>query len=187
MNRNKRWRNIMLVGIGLLALLFMFSGKSLLPPSFTASPEVKKYAQNTLVVLDDAGLEQILAKNAGKPTLLFVYASWCPYCKKQFPMLKALQARYPQEQLAIEYIALDKDAYDLSRFLMDTYPQLPFTPYHVTVDTHPVFDAALENYGFTPDGAIPHLLLFNGKKQPVKEFKGLTPIADLREAIQPLL
>jgi thiol-disulfide isomerase/thioredoxin len=184
MERNTRWRNIMLVIIGLFALVFALGGKTLLPSSVTASPEVKNYAQSTLVELDGTGTDALLSQHSGKPALLFVYASWCPYCKKQFAMLKALQSRYASDQLAISYIALDEDAYDLSRFLMDNYPQLPFTPYHVSPANRESFSTTLIGHGFTPDGAIPHLLLFAPSGKPVKEFKGLTPIPELLDAVQ---
>lgn len=184
MKLDRRLRNLMLAGFGGLALLLVLGGGNLFPASLTASPEVKKFAETSLVSLDDAGLEKILSENTGKPTLLFVYASWCPYCKQQFTTLNALQTGYPQEQLTIVYSALDKDVYGLSQFLMERYPQQPFTPYHVPAPAREAFDTKLTSYGFTPDGGIPHLFLFDAKGKPLQEFKGLTPLRDLQEALE---
>lgn len=186
MERKSTLRNIALVGVGIVALFFAFAGISMLPSSLTASPEVKKYAENTLVELDGESLVATIDQGAGSPNLLFMYASWCPYCKKQFVMLKALKARFGDD-LHITYVSVDKDAYDLSRFMMDTYPKQPFTPYHAAPKNRESFDAALQRYGFAPSGSIPHLILFDAKGKSVREFKGLTPIPQLLESIKPLM
>jgi thiol-disulfide isomerase/thioredoxin len=36
---------------------------------------------------------------AGKPAVLAIWASWCPHCQKELPILAAAQAKYPGVQL----------------------------------------------------------------------------------------
>lgn len=36
---------------------------------------------------------------AGKPVVLAIWASWCPHCQKELPILASTQAKYPGVQL----------------------------------------------------------------------------------------
>ena len=36
---------------------------------------------------------------AGKPSVLIIWASWCPHCQKELPILASTQAKYPGVQL----------------------------------------------------------------------------------------
>lgn len=182
MERNRALRNILLAGIGLIALFLIMGAPEML--GFGPRPEVKAYAERQIAPLDGPSAKRLLATHRGSPTLFFAYASWCPYCKEQAKMLRALQTRYP-DGLKILYISLDDDVYKLGEYLMATYPDKPFTPYHVAMgEDRASFDAAVQELGFTPDGAIPHLMLFDAEGKTAGEFKGLTQIPVLLDAVK---
>lgn len=183
MERKRRLRNVVLAIIGVVALVTIIGGVRLGPSGWDVAPEIKTYADTKLVRLDAEKLRAIIQQNSGKPTLFFVYASWCPYCKKQFPIIQAIQARYPEEKLGVAFISIDSDPYELSKFLMGTFPEGRFTPYHIPDATRQEVDHALAQYGFTPEGAVPHLMVLDGEGKAAGEFKGLTSVATLRQPI----
>lgn len=183
MERKRRLRNVVLAIIGIVALITIIGGIRLGPSGWDVAPEVRTYADTKLVELNAEKLRAIIQQNSGKPTLLFIYASWCPYCKKQFPIVQAIQARYPAEKLGVAFISIDGDPYELSAFLMETYSEAPFTPYHVSDANRPEVDEVLAQYGFAPEGAVPHLMILDGQGKAAGEFKGLTSVAILRKPI----
>lgn len=184
MERNDKIRNLVLVIIGMFALFLAFGGTGMIRSAgFGVSPEVKTYAERTLVPMDSTHFRELVAANKGKPMLMFVYASWCPWCKKQFPMIKALQMRFGDD-VHFAYVSIDDDSYALSRFLMKEYPKPEFTPYHVSEASRSDFYGALAAHGFTHSGSIPYLILTTKDGGRAAEFRGLTEIPVLRDAIK---
>jgi thiol-disulfide isomerase/thioredoxin len=175
MERNNTLRNFVLAGLALFAFFIVMGNVQIMPAPAAATPETTLFVENSLVELDGDGLRRIVED--GKPTLLFVYASWCPYCKQQFDVLEQMTS----PELAITYASLDEDAHALSAYLIARYPDMPFTPY--LVRNRYSFDAALDAYGFNADGGIPHLMVFDANGKPVQEFKGLTSEQKLRAAL----
>ena len=61
-----------------------------------------------------------LAPLRGRVVYLDFWASWCTPCRRSFPWMNALQARYGKDGLAIVAINVDKRRDDATRFLRDT-------------------------------------------------------------------
>src|SRR5690348_7743592 len=61
-----------------------------------------------------------LAPLRGRVVYLDFWASWCTPCRRSFPWMNALQARYGQEGLSIVGVNVDKRREDAQRFLRDT-------------------------------------------------------------------
>lgn len=184
MERNDKIRNLVLVIIGMFALFLAFGGMGMVRSAgFGVSPEVQSYAEHTLVPMDSTHFRELAAAAKGKPLLMFVYASWCPWCKKQFPMIKALQLRFGDD-LHVAYVSIDDDAYALSRFLLEKQPTQEFTPYHVAQEQQSDFYGALADYGFTHSGSIPYVILLDKNGERAAEFRGLTEIPVLLPAIK---
>ena len=57
----------------------------------------------------------------GKVVVLDFWASWCVPCKRSFPWLNAMHARYGKEGLVIIGVNVDKDANEAKAFL-EEYP-----------------------------------------------------------------
>ena len=61
-----------------------------------------------------------LAPLRGRVVYVDFWASWCTPCRRSFPWMNALQARYGRDGLAIVGINVDKRRDDAQRFLRDT-------------------------------------------------------------------
>src|SRR5512143_45454 len=61
----------------------------------------------------------------GKVVYVDFWASWCGPCRRSFPWMNGLQARYADEGLAIVAIDVDKRQEDALRFLLDTPASFP--------------------------------------------------------------
>lgn len=61
-----------------------------------------------------------LAQLRGRVVYVDFWASWCGPCRRSFPWMNALKARYGKDGLAIVGINVDKRREDAERFLRDT-------------------------------------------------------------------
>ena len=176
MKRNKTLRNFALA-IGFIVVWFAVVdfAKQHQRTSVSATPETTRYAHETLVPMDGDTLASLIGQ--GKPTVLFLYASWCPYCKQQFGILDSIK----RDDVTFIYASLDESVHALSAFLMQRFPQLPFTPYHVSGRYS--FDSLLKQRGFSPDGGVPHLMVFDKEGNRAAEFLGRTPAEDITRAL----
>jgi len=70
-----------------------------------------------IVLTDLAGRRQTLSKLQGKAVLLSFWASWCPPCRTEVPLLHALQQQAPGDSFHVVPVSLDRDARTARRFL----------------------------------------------------------------------
>ena len=61
-----------------------------------------------------------LAPLRGRVVYVDFWASWCTPCRRSFPWMNAMQARYAKDGLVIVGVNVDKRAADADRFLRDT-------------------------------------------------------------------
>jgi thiol-disulfide isomerase/thioredoxin len=69
---------------------------------------------------DAAGATVSLAPLRGRVVYVDFWASWCAPCRRSFPWMNALQARYGKDGLSIVGINVDKRREDAEHFLRDT-------------------------------------------------------------------
>lgn len=75
-----------------------------------------------LAWLPAASAEQFdVEQYAGKVVVLDFWASWCVPCRRSFPWLNAMQAKFADRGLVIVGVNLDMERADAERFLED-YP-----------------------------------------------------------------
>jgi cytochrome c biogenesis protein CcmG/thiol:disulfide interchange protein DsbE len=68
---------------------------------------------------DKTGSEVSFAALRGRVVYVDFWASWCGPCRRSFPWMNAMQARYGNDGLAIVGINVDKRRDDAERFLRD--------------------------------------------------------------------
>lgn len=78
-------------------------------PKPLLSPPIRDGAGNTLVLEDFAG----------KVVLLNVWATWCPPCREEMPMLDQLQARLGGPDFLVLALCIDEDGIDRGRRFYD--------------------------------------------------------------------
>lgn len=187
MNWKRIIRNTMLVLVGLVGLLLTFEILSKSSGGFFATPAVKELAEKEIVNLNAPSVQELVRDNLGKPQLLFIYASWCPFCKRQFVSVNQLRGAYNAEHLTVHYISVDDDIWALAEFINKEYPDKPFKPYHVEPLPREAFYDVFRDMGYTVKGGIPLILLLDKEGKPFKQFTGLTEMKYLLENIEKTL
>jgi len=111
---------IMVLALGLLALTACSSesgddaktgGAAMAPSHATAAS-----ADGSFPFLGVAELDQYLETNAGRPTMLFFWATWCPSCKQQIPELETLQ-KDKGGQVNLVALSVDESQGALERYM----------------------------------------------------------------------
>lgn len=140
-------------------------------------------ARSIPVVSTKAVLPALFAED--RPTLLLIYASWCPHCRKQFPILSQLHAEFGHN-INFAALSLDSDARQLNRFLANIPTPLFFDPVILKPTERRSFISLMQNSGSRFDGAIPHVILFNKDRAIAFERVGLTQAHTLKNTFNVL-
>lgn len=99
---------------GLLKRLSIFVLLFSIIHSFT----YKAYAK--AVVSSRAALEQVLAQHKGEVVYLDFWASWCGPCRKSFPWMNKIVAKYKQQGFSVVSVNLDTNKALATKFLDET-------------------------------------------------------------------
>jgi cytochrome c biogenesis protein CcmG, thiol:disulfide interchange protein DsbE len=100
-----------------LLLAFLLAGLTYAASARAATPgtPAPPFALHT-----SSGETVSLAPLRGRVVYVDFWASWCGPCRRSFPWMNAMQARYGNEGLAIIGVNVDKRHADAERFLRDT-------------------------------------------------------------------
>ena len=120
------FRHITIISLLLLALVACSgaeepSGDKAQGPDLKASAPAKtvgspSVGSGDILDLDAAGLKDYLAANTGKPTLIMLWATWCPSCKQQIPELEQLEKTHGHKANIIA-LSVDENRKALVRYL----------------------------------------------------------------------
>jgi cytochrome c biogenesis protein CcmG/thiol:disulfide interchange protein DsbE len=121
-----------------------------------------------------------LATAAGKPTLLEIFASWCPHCQREVPILDKIDATYKGK---IHFVAVGGSPYGQDSSSPETQADVVsfMTKYAVT---YPVaFDPELDVAGKYLQGGFPTLVLISssGIIQSIRD--GEIPAGDITSSL----
>lgn len=125
----------------------------------------KKYQQQYLqfpqVELNDLQQRpQALKQFLGKPTVINLWASWCPPCHREMPVLDAAQQRHPDVNFV--FINQGEDAETIMKYLQINHLQLK----HVLVDPEGLTAQKTRMYG------LPSSLFFDANGQLIESHMG---------------
>ena len=78
-------------------------------------------------LIDAQGFRELLERHRGKPLLVNFWATWCPPCHEEYPMVNELARQYVPRGLVVLGISLDEDAEInlVRRFLARHKPVFP--------------------------------------------------------------
>ena len=100
-----------------LLLAFLLAGLTYAASTHAANPgtPAPPFALSTA-----SGETVALAALRGRVVYVDFWASWCAPCRRSFPWMNAMQARYAGEGLVVVGVNVDKRRVDAQRFLRDT-------------------------------------------------------------------
>ena len=136
-------------------------------------PRVQPVAKTfTLGLLGHAGQHVSLAGYAGRPLIINFFASWCPPCKRETPLLARFYAEHHGRDVIIGIDAND-EAGPAQKFVQAadvTYP-VGFDPFPAPVTT---------SYGVY---GLPQTFFLNAGHRIVKHVIGALTVADLNRGV----
>lgn len=95
--------------------------------------------------------------------LISVFASWCPPCREEMPVLVESRKNIGEKDFLLVGLSIDEDINDLKKFMKQQ--KLNF----------PVYSGTQELIMGLGVGAIPHTFVFNRKGEIVENYIGLMP------------
>jgi thiol-disulfide isomerase/thioredoxin len=135
----------------------------------------KASPQEKFETLDMPGVEKLIATNKGKVTLIMFWATWCPACKTELPVLEQLRAKYPADKLDILAASVDDTEQGLRDFLKSRPTTLNVLMASGDVSTE---------FGVR---TIPSLVIFDGEGQIAFNSAGAYPFEMLDPVISQLV
>ena len=104
----------------LLTMLFVFCTTLLtLSLSTKANPFVNSQGLNNQGITSQMQLEQLVSEHKGDVIYLDFWASWCGPCRKSFPWMNDIQAKYQGQGFTIISINLDANRALADKFLQE--------------------------------------------------------------------
>jgi thiol-disulfide isomerase/thioredoxin len=113
----------MLKPIKLLVAAFIFTCSILLPGIATALEIGQTLPFEKIQTLDGSYFE--IPKNNTKNTLIQVWASWCPFCKRQNNYLEGFSKRIPPGSMNIVTISIDKTPAIAKEYMRQNHYSFP--------------------------------------------------------------
>lgn len=100
-------------------------------------------------------------KQSEKPSMVFIYASWCTYCRSMMPIIHELWQRGDIDGSRLLLLSLDTSATDLSNYLLENrYAEMAGVPLMVRARQKDALKATLAGFGSGFTGGIPYTGIF---------------------------
>ena len=157
-------RSIMLVTLVAFSL-FLAAG------AFAAT----KVNPKDIPTIDAGELFNRVSKEKGKVVVVNVFASWCPPCRDEIPGLVKLRRNFPEDQVVLLGVSVDKEPKALANYMSEM---------HIN---YPVLLAKgnfVQRVGVT---AVPQLLIYNKEGELVINHRGLVDEEDLNKEVTRIL
>jgi thiol-disulfide isomerase/thioredoxin len=113
----------MLKSIKFLAVAFMFIYSITMPSEVMALEIGQTLPLERIQTLDDAYFE--IPKNNTKNTLIQLWASWCPFCKRQNNYLEKFSKQIPSGSINIVTISIDKNPAIAKEYMRQNHYSFP--------------------------------------------------------------
>lgn len=121
-------------------------------------------AERSFPIMSSEELVKMIEEDGkGKVVIISVFASWCPPCREEMPMLVKTREAVEEKDLLLLGLSVDESVRDLSNFVEKYKANFP-----IYLGTGELFQAL----GIGP---IPHTFIFNRKGELVESIEGLIP------------
>lgn len=139
-------------------------------------PVTADAASDSIPMLGVEGLvKKVTEEGKGKVVIMTVFASWCPPCKEEMPMLVEARKIVDESNLMIIGLSSDESIRDLNEFIRK---------YQVNF---PVYTSTGELFQVLGISGIPHMFIFNRKGELVESVVGLIPKPTFKMILAKLL
>jgi thiol-disulfide isomerase/thioredoxin len=152
-------------------------------PDRTVSPETVTERLNSIRASD---VRPLLKDPGGKPTMLFVYASWCGYCKRLMPNVVSRLRNKEMDHLNVVFVSIDTNLQSLAQYLANAGYGQDFTPYVVKRNPANKLRDALKATGSGYIGNIPYLAFYDNQGKLLTEMSGIPRAGELFVTINEL-
>ena len=108
------------VNAGVVALIVMavlHTIHPLIQPPDPQAPEIAQAAR-AIVSVPAGDVPALLRDAKSKPTLAFVYAAWCGYCRQMMPDMVGLLREGKFGHMNVRFLSVDTDFKALARYLV---------------------------------------------------------------------
>ena len=128
--------------------------------------------------LADAGTGNMVDSTSftGKAKVVIFFATWCPPCMQEVPILKQLQDDFGSDDFAVVALSVDRRPADVQRFLKRN--EINYTV--LMADR-----AVIQDFGGIP--GVPVTFLVSKKGHVLRKYPGLVPHALLEREVKKML
>jgi thiol-disulfide isomerase/thioredoxin len=181
----QRRRTLLFISLGAVALLLLIAVgvASRVPKTASQAPS---YAQLTIgqtapsFSLSTTGGPFDLAAAGGKPTLLEIFATWCPHCQRETATLDRLYDAYHGK---VNVVAVSGSQYGMDQGAPESQADVVDFMQKFNVRYPVAYDGSLEVAKKYLQGGFPTIVII-GKDQKVLGFRdGEVPFGDLSKAV----
>lgn len=123
-------------------------------------------------------LEQV--RSHQNPTLVMVFASWCPHCRTQLPVIEQIALEHG-DRVEVMAISIDNNGLELDNYLRSRHLNIPI--YHVPANQKTQLHRSLVRTGSTFRGGIPYMALMQNNAKTLAEFEGFVNKGTILQAL----
>jgi thiol-disulfide isomerase/thioredoxin len=176
---DKDWRFLIWTVVAALLILgLMHQYKPKLAPQTAVTAEELRDIRQQIQPVWPAQVAPMLADSQGRRTLLYIYASWCGYCKQMMPGLLQVLDQPEFAGYQRRFLSLDQHPRQLATYLASARMGGQFIPYQLEPGTSADFQNMLRGRGGEFTGSIPYMALFDARGSLIAQYKGgLSPRA----------
>jgi thiol-disulfide isomerase/thioredoxin len=172
--------------LALIIMAVLHAVQPIVDPPKNRDVEVQAHMKD-LVPIRPMKVGKMLESKDGKPSVVLVYASWCPYCRKLMPELVSLIKEKQFEGAHLYFVSLDHEPEKLSHYLVYNDYMGIFTPYIAEKDTGQEMSGILSLTGSGYKGQMPYVGFFDKDGKMVAETFGMVNKKRLLEGFQSTL
>jgi len=122
-----------------------------------------------------------ITKAAGKPTMLEAFATWCPHCQREVPVLNSLYAKYKSKA---NLVGVSASPYGMDEQTPETQADVVAFMQKFGVSYPIAFDPNLDVAKKYLQGGFPTIVLIDRNGKILAIGSGEIPAADLQNALQ---
>lgn len=155
----------------ILLALKLFAAPMLRPPH-PREAEIAAFTRE-IAPIQASEVRALLQEGDGSPRLVFVYASWCGYCKQFMPVLAEAIRGGRLAGFQLLFLSSDRNFHALSELLVAGGYRGLFTPYVVKQSSVNTLQKALAGFGMHYEEVIPYFALLDSEGKLLHQVTGV--------------